>query len=146
VRTETKPPDAASFHRTYPGTADQVRQVREDLAAFTEGFPLADDLVLMASELATNALVHSRSGKPGGTFTVRAEIRAGDFARLEVEDQGGEWTGQQPDDDEHGRGLAIVAALAGDGNWTIEDGNTPGTRVIWAWLNWPQDKNQEQAP
>ena len=135
----TKPPDAASFHRTYPGTTDQVRQVREDLAAFTQGCPFADDLILMASELVTNALMHSKSGQPDGAFTVRAEVRTGDFAWLEVEDQGGEWTGQQPGDDEHGRGLAIVAGLAGEGNWVIEDGAAPGSRVVWAWLNWPQN-------
>jgi hypothetical protein len=69
-------------------------------------------------------------------FTVRAEVRPGDFAWLEVEDQGGPWIECAPSD-EDGRGLAIVTALAGDGNWTIEAGETPGTRVVWVWLNWP---------
>ena len=39
-------------------------------------------------------------------------------------------------DDEHGRGLAIVAAIAGDGNWGI-DGNA-ASRTTWFRLNWHQ--------
>src|SRR5579862_6274698 len=113
MHTEAKPPEATRFHRTYPGTADQVRQVRKDLAPVVDGCPLADDLTLLASELATNAVVHSKSGQPGGTFTVRAEVRPGDYAWLEVEDQGGPWVHRKPGD-EDGRGLAIVTALAGD--------------------------------
>jgi anti-sigma regulatory factor (Ser/Thr protein kinase) len=89
----------------------------------------------LASELSANAVVHSRSGLPGGAFTVRAEIRPGDYAWLEVEDHGGPWV-EKDSDEEHGRGLAMVAALVGDGNWTIEDGGTPGTRVVWVWLDW----------
>jgi anti-sigma regulatory factor (Ser/Thr protein kinase) len=90
----------------------------------------------MSSELCTNAVVHSRSGQPGGAFTVRAEVRPGDYAWLEVEDQGGLWS-ERPSGDDHGRGLVIVGALAGEGNWTIDDGETPGTRVVWVWLDWP---------
>jgi two-component sensor histidine kinase len=131
----TKPPEATRFHRSYPGSEDQVRQVRADLAPVLDGCPVADDLILIASELSTNAIVHSRSGQPGGTFTVRAEIRPADYAWLEVEDQGGAWVEREPGDD-HGRGLVLVAALAGDGNWTVEDGTAPGTRVVWVWLDW----------
>jgi anti-sigma regulatory factor (Ser/Thr protein kinase) len=69
----TKPPEATRFHRSYPGTVDQVRQVRADLAPVVDGCPVADDLILIASELCTNAIVHTRSGQPDGTFTVRAE-------------------------------------------------------------------------
>jgi two-component sensor histidine kinase len=130
----TKPPEA-TFHRSYRGADDQIRQVRRDLAPLVDGCPLADDFILIASELSTNAVVHSRSGQPGGEFTVRAEIRPGYYALLEVEDQGGPWTERQAGD--HGRGLVLVAALAGDGNWVIENGNTPGTRVVWVWLDWP---------
>jgi two-component sensor histidine kinase len=104
-----------------------------------DGCPFADDFILLASELATNAIVHSRSGLPGGVFTVRAEVQPGDFASLEVEDQGGPWI-ERDSGDEHGRGLALVAALAGDENWTIESGNSPGTRVVWVWLDWDQPK------
>ena len=41
----------------------------------------------------------------------RATLCPGDYAWVEVIDQAGAWTR-----DDHGRGLAIVAAVAGDGN------------------------------
>jgi hypothetical protein len=63
------------------------------------------------------------------------EIRLDDYAWLEVEDQGGAWIERETGDD-HGRGLVIVAALAGDGNWTVEEGTAPGSRVVWVWLDW----------
>jgi anti-sigma regulatory factor (Ser/Thr protein kinase) len=132
-----KLPEAIRFHRSYPGRDDQVRQVRADLASLVAGSPVADDFILLASEVVTNAIVHSRSGLPDGVFTVRAEVHPDDFAWLEVEDQGGPWIEPATPDEEHGRGLALVAALAGDGNWTVEDGSTPGTRVVWVWLDWP---------
>jgi anti-sigma regulatory factor (Ser/Thr protein kinase) len=132
----TKPPDPTNFQRTYAGTKDRVHEVRADLAPVVKGCPFADDFVLLASELSANAVVHSRSGLPGGVFTVRAEVRPGDYGWLEVEDQGGPWVEKEPDE-EHGRGLAMVAALAGEGNWTVDDGSTPGTRVVWVWLDWP---------
>jgi anti-sigma regulatory factor (Ser/Thr protein kinase) len=89
----------------------------------------------MASELATNAILHSRSGYPDETFTVRATLYPGEYAWVEVIDRGGTWT-IDGHDDEHGRGLAIVASLAGDGNWGIE-GNA-AARVAWFRLVWPR--------
>jgi hypothetical protein len=49
--------------------------------------------------------------------------------------KGGAWTADEFDD-EHGRGLAIVAAVAGDGNWGI-DGDA-ACRAAWFRLNWGQ--------
>lgn len=125
---------AITFERGYPGTASQASMVRADLAAIAGGCPAAEDVILLASELVANAIRHSRSGQPGGTFTVRASIRPGVCARVEVVDQGGLWTEQEPDD-ERGRGLAIVAAIAGEGNWGIE--HAPACRVVWFRLAWP---------
>jgi serine/threonine-protein kinase RsbW len=88
---EPKPAEAPWFERSYPGTKDQVRQVREDLGPVLDGCPVADDFVLPASELVTNAVGHSRSGLPGGLFTVRVEMR--------------------------------------------ENGNAPGTRLVWVRLD-----------
>jgi anti-sigma regulatory factor (Ser/Thr protein kinase) len=131
----TKRPEGTTFERSYPGTREQVREVRADLAAVVEGCPFADEFVLLASELSANAVVHSRSGQPGGAFTVRAEIRPGHCAWLEIEDQGGPWIDREPSE-ERGRGLALVAYLAGEGNWVVQDGGTPGTRVVWVRLDW----------
>jgi anti-sigma regulatory factor (Ser/Thr protein kinase) len=76
--------------------------------------PRADDMELIAAELATNAIRHTASGQDGGKFTLTVRTEPG-WARLEVSDAGtGEWKGPRnaSDDDEYGRGLAIVAALA----------------------------------
>ena len=131
----TGAPEAIAFERAYPGTADQPHEVRIDLAEIAGPYPMADELVLLTSELAANAVSHSRSGHPGGTFTVRATLYPGDYAWIEVIDQGGPWAAGR-DDVEHGRGLAVVAAIAGDGNWGIE-GDT-AARVAWFRLDWPQ--------
>jgi anti-sigma regulatory factor (Ser/Thr protein kinase) len=85
--------------------------------------------------LATNAILHTRSGHPDRLFTVRATLYPDDYVWVEVIDQGGAWTSDDHDDD-HGRGLTIVAAIAGDGNWGI-DGDA-ACRVAWFRLDWHQ--------
>jgi hypothetical protein len=67
---------------------------------------------------------------------VQVTLYPGDYAWVEVTDQGGRWTADEVDD-EHGRGLAIVAAVAGDGNWGIDGG--AANRAAWFRLNWHQD-------
>ena len=60
---------------TYPGRLDQVHRVRHAVARYLAGCPAADEAVLIVSELAANAIVHSASR--GAFFTVRAELHAG---------------------------------------------------------------------
>jgi anti-sigma regulatory factor (Ser/Thr protein kinase) len=79
--------DRRIFARSYPGRLGQPRLVRAALAPLLMGCPRADDAVLIASELAANAAVHSNSAAPGGQFTVRAGIRGEDYIWIEVEDQ-----------------------------------------------------------
>jgi transcriptional regulator with XRE-family HTH domain len=62
--------------RTFPARADQVRRARALLGRLLADCPLADDALLVCSELACNAVQHSASARPGGTFTVRAEVGA----------------------------------------------------------------------
>ena len=62
----------------YPGSTEHVAAVRADLRPLLRDCPVADDVILCASELAANAAVHSLSRLPGGTFTVRAEINPGE--------------------------------------------------------------------
>jgi anti-sigma regulatory factor (Ser/Thr protein kinase) len=76
--------------------------------------PRADDMELITAELVSNAIRHTPSGAVGGEFTLTVCTEQG-WARLEVSDAGtGEWSTSRDgsDDDEYGRGLAIVAALA----------------------------------
>jgi len=117
----------------YPAEPAEVRVARaalaDWLAGWLDGWPRADDAVLIASEFATNAVVHSAS-RHGGVFILRCAA-ARDRLRLEVEDAGGPWP-MGPNDDGRPHGFDVVSALAGAGNWGI-DGDASG-RVAWAWL------------
>ena len=62
--------------------------MRAFLAEILDGCPVADEAVLIADELASNAVRHSNSGKPGGRFTVRVEVHKPDYLWVEVEDEG----------------------------------------------------------
>ena len=118
---------------TYPGAAQYVSAVRADLRLLLRDCPLADEVILCASELAANAALHSSSRKPGGTFTVRAEISPGHYACVEVEDNGGPWTPKITDSTGH-HGWDIVRAVASD--WGIDE--DCATRTTWARFDWPE--------
>jgi serine/threonine-protein kinase RsbW len=102
-----------SHEQVFPAEASQVSAARAFLSAIVAGGPAADAAVLCLSELATNAVVHSRSGEPGGSFSVRVRL-AGRRLRVEVGDQGGPWDspGRVSTDEQNGRGLQIVGQLA----------------------------------
>lgn len=114
---------------TYPADPAQVRHARAALAVLLRDYPLADDAILIASEFATNSVVHSAS-RDGGEFTLRAEVHQ-DHIRIEVEDAGGPWRAR-PREDGRPHGFDVVAALAGLQNWGV-DGDTNG-RIAWARL------------
>jgi two-component sensor histidine kinase len=122
------------YQRTYPGQTDQVRHVRHDVAEHLGDCPAAASTVLIASEIATNSIVHSRSR--GGHFTIRIEVHR-DCLRIECRDAGGPWRGRRrtDDHDEYSRGLSIVAALTGPGAWGAEV-TGDGGRIVWASLTW----------
>jgi anti-sigma regulatory factor (Ser/Thr protein kinase) len=120
---------ATRYQRTFPGRPDQVRRVRHEVACYLAGCPAADDAILIASELAANAVVHSASR--GQFFTVRCQAGPGQV-RIEVEDLGGPWHPRPSADRPHG--LDIIAALTGTGDSGI-DGDHAG-RTAWARLTW----------
>jgi serine/threonine-protein kinase RsbW len=123
---------ALVYRQVFLGRADQVREVRVSLGQALAGCPMAEDVVLAGSELAANAAQHSRSRDHGGRFIVRAELYPADYLWLEVEDGGGPW-GEQPEGDERGRGLEVVAALSSE--WGVEGDEL--ARVVWARFDWP---------
>jgi hypothetical protein len=124
-------PMVTRYQRTFHGRADQVSQVRADITRYLGDCPAAADTVLIASELGTNAVVHSASD--GEFFTVRCERHAG-YVWIEVEDLGGPWHPGWPRDRPHG--LDIVAALTGPDNWGTET-TGDGDRIVWARLDLP---------
>ena len=122
-----------AIEATYPGTPDQISVVRASLRGLLDGCPIADEVILCGSELAANAVIHSRSRLPDGLFTVRAEIYRDDYVWIEVEDEGGPWTDDPMPDLDRDHGLDIIYALASD--WGI-DGDL-SSRVVWARIDWP---------
>jgi anti-sigma regulatory factor (Ser/Thr protein kinase) len=89
------------------------------VAGVLTGCPVADDAVLLVSEIATNAVLHSNSRRPCGTFILRMEVR-NDYVWVEVEDEGGNWEPKDGRTDGRGHGLNLVGEMADE--WAI-DGN-----------------------
>jgi anti-sigma regulatory factor (Ser/Thr protein kinase) len=123
---------AQKYSRTFPARPDQVRHARAFIGRALTGAPMAEDAVLICSELCSNAVLHSGSSRPGGQFTVRAEIHQDDYAWIEVQDEGGAWAPGERSD-EHGHGLEIVSALAD--TWEID--RDSAATVVCARLDWP---------
>jgi len=101
----------------FPGHAPAVSQVRRFVAeVLGEGFPALDDVLLLVSEVAANAVQHTASGD-GGQFQITVTVTGG-LVRVEVGDQGGvagpklAGNGLTLGALTDGRGLRIVDALA----------------------------------
>ncbi len=124
---------ATRYQRTFHGRADQVQQVRREIAAHLDGFPAAADAILIASELAGNAVTHSASA--GEFFTIRCHA-CPDSVQIECEDLGGQWHPRPADDRPHG--LDIIEALTGPGNWGTQT-TSGGDRIVWARLGLPPE-------
>ncbi|MEU0601571.1 ATP-binding protein [Streptomyces sp. NPDC006393] len=100
-----------------PDTPGTVSAVRHRVHALLRSWDLpgeaADDVLLVVSELVTNALVHAR---PPATLRVwRLPVDGRRAVHVEVTDLGPASPPEPaaaPDPDEHGRGLAIVTALS----------------------------------
>ncbi|WP_376771576.1 ATP-binding protein [Streptosporangium saharense] len=119
------------WQRAFPGTREQVGQARRFVRACLPHHP---DAELVASELATNAVEHTRTGEPGGIFTVLVRLRADGTAYLAIEDQGGSAVfGVRTPGREGGRGLHLVAALTL--SWGVK--GDAASRTVWAELPAP---------
>ncbi|MGY4744479.1 ATP-binding protein [Streptomyces sp. ATMOS53] len=123
-----------SWCRMFPGLAWQVAEARHFVRSLLEdeGSDFVDDAVLVVSELAANAVRHSRSGWYGGWFLVVVGF-GDDLVRIEVIDQGGDHEPQlrsvRSHVEEGGRGLMLIAACAKD--WGVKD-RPAGSRCVWA--------------
>ncbi len=102
------------FRRSFAGQPDQVAQARHFVQGALAGCPALADAVLLTSELATNAVQHSATGR-GGAFVVAISHAPG-RVRVTVTD-GGSATRPivAPEPEElavSGRGLLLVDVLA----------------------------------
>lgn len=117
--------------RVFPGTPGSARAAR--LMAHQllgDDDPAAETVMLLVSELVTNAIMHSQSGALGGTVTVTlCSLSAG--VLVQVRDDGGPSEPRlakiRAGSAEHGYGLLLVDALAD--SWGTISG--PGSRVTW---------------
>lgn len=119
---------------TFPGLPAIVPSARRFVRGILASSPRADDMELITAELTSNAIRHTPSGEDGGEFTLTVRAALG-WARVEVSDTGtGQWSGPRDasDEDEYGRGLAIVAALADKLGHDIRVGG----QTVWAEVTW----------
>jgi anti-sigma regulatory factor (Ser/Thr protein kinase) len=120
--------------RTYPGRAEHVGQARADIREFLRGCPVTDDVVALVSELSANAVTHSGSRRPRGTFTLRVQNFPGDYVYAEVEDEGSSWHGDLARSAESPHGLHIVQMLA----TTCGVDRCMAACIVWFTIDYPE--------
>lgn len=100
---------------TCPGFLEEVGRARRWTRDILNGNPHVDDAALIVTELSTNALLHSNSGYSQDSFCLTLTLKP-DTLTITVADSGGSHSKprmERPNANTlHGRGLALVAALA----------------------------------
>jgi anti-sigma regulatory factor (Ser/Thr protein kinase) len=116
----------------FPGLPALVPSARRFVRGYLTG-PRVDDLELIACELISNSIRHTPAGD-GGEFVVRVRTGRG-WARVEVSDTGSaQWKPSERagPDDEYGRGMVIVDALADKfGRDVTAEGQTCWAEIYW---------------
>lgn len=82
------PKEIHRWCRNFPGTRDQISEARRFVHSYLGDRPETDTAELVVSELATNAIRHTRSGLPGGRVGVTLHA-GGTLLVLAVHDEGG---------------------------------------------------------
>lgn len=120
----------------FPGRPSEVKRARGFVRRILgDGHPAAEDVELLASELVTNAIQYTRSGRPHCNTTSRGSVSVAVLARdhvvrVEVADEGGSTTVPEVRHDvyaDRGRGLFLVKQLSA--NWGMYP-NALGT-TLW---------------
>ncbi len=104
---------ARPMQRAFPGRADQIARAREFTKRVLGPCPVADEAVLLLSELATNALEHT-STADDGQFRVMI-CRTATSLLIGVSDNGSAKSpepGPVDPESETGRGLGLVELIA----------------------------------
>ena len=136
------PGPGARWRRVFPGDQPQLAVLRRWLNSLLPDCDARGDVVCVATELGTNAVLHTATGR-GGWFAVEITWY-GSVVRVAVADCGGPGEPHVLDyaDGEHGRGLALVRGLAVRLGFL---GDHHG-RLAWADIPWDQSLAQTQAP
>ena len=123
--------------RDFPGDTEQVGRARGWLEELLPQCEPLENLTLLVSELCTNAVLHTDSGRPGGQFSLAVEWTP-EAVKALILDQGSltipaiaakdsdAWI------DENGRGLFLVDQLAD--YWDTAD--LPDGRLVWLEMAW----------
>ena len=120
------------WRRVFPGEGSQLGVLRRWLASLLPDCPARDDVASVATELGSNALVHTASGR-GGSFAAEITWHQA-VVRVAVADCGAPGGPRVIDDPagEHGRGLLVVRGLSVR---TGVCGDHRG-RLVWADVRW----------
>jgi two-component sensor histidine kinase len=130
--------DRARLRQMFAGEEQQLAHVRRWLASLLPSGTMRDDLASIATELGSNAIRHSASGR-GGTFTVEI-IFSTPSVRVAVTDAGSHTEPRvtQDPDAEEGHGLLLVRGLSASMGVTGDRGG----RTVWAEVAWPSTDDQ----
>lgn len=123
-------------NRVFPGHERELSRLRRWLCSLLPDCPERDEVLSVATELGSNALEHTASGDPGGSFAVQVAWHQC-LVQVAVADGGGPGEPRviQDLDGERGRGLLLVHGLSARTGWT---GDERG-RVVCAQIAWPDD-------
>lgn len=105
---------------TYPADPITVRDARQFTAARLADHPALDDVLLLVSELAGNAVRHGG----GGTYTITIAAEETGVRVAVTNLTAGGVPRQRAADETGGRGLPLVDALASSWGYSAADGRT----------------------
>src|ERR1039457_164547 len=136
------PGSGLRWRRVFPGEERQLGVLRRWLASLLPDCPARDDVTSGATELGSNALVHTASGQ-GGWFTVEITWHKS-AVRVAVADCGAPAGPRVIDnpEGEHGRGLLVVRELSAR---TGACGDERG-RLVWADVPWDAGDAEPASP
>jgi anti-sigma regulatory factor (Ser/Thr protein kinase) len=125
--------EARRWRRVFPGHERELAPLRYWLKSLLPECPARDDVLTVANELGSNAVVHTASGQPGGWFAAEVTWYPS-VVQVAVADCGGPAEPRVIDDPDGdcGRGLLVVERLS------LRTGYTGGRhgRLVWAQIAW----------
>ena len=122
-----------AWEQAYPGDEGQLRCLRAEFRPLLRDCPMADDVILLMSELGGNAVRHSRSREANGTFTARLLDVPGQYVLGEIEDGGSGWSGDLQRSARNASGLDLLLKLSE----ACGVSGDPSRRVVWFRLRYP---------